>query len=406
MEKNMKHGSLFTGIGGIDLGFEKAGIKTVWQCEIDDKASNVLKKQFHNIKNYRDVKEVKNDGTIEQIDIISGGFPCQDVSIAGKRAGLAGKRTGLWFEYQRIIDEFRPKWVVIENVPGLLSSWAGDKPPSNLQEGQEWEVTEKSDFFYIVKELDKRGYCVSWRVLDAQNFGVAQRRRRVFIVGSLGNADSAKVLFERESLRRNSKKSGETREEIASGTVSSIERNSVKAFSLDSLASNSMKSSNPNSGCNEVDTARTIDTSGGNPACNQGGIAIATYIAFAQNQREEVRDLKNKAGCLASQPGVHQQTYLAENVRQQRCDEVVRIFKNDCSPTLTKACGTGGNNVPMVGVRKLTPTECERLQGFPDLWTDGQANTNRYKQLGNAVCVNVAEWIGKRIIEVENKKSS
>ncbi|MCJ7442995.1 MAG: DNA (cytosine-5-)-methyltransferase, partial [Methanotrichaceae archaeon] len=174
----MKYGSLFSGIGGFDIALNRAGFIPAWMCEIDKSCQNILKKHFEGVKIYDDVRTIRN---AEPVDLICGGFPCQDLSVAGKRAGLAGERSGLWFEFARVIDELEPKWVVIENVPGLLSSNKG------------------RDFAVIIQWLVKRGYGVSWRILDAQYFGVPQRRRRVFIVGSFGNGRSAEVLFERES---------------------------------------------------------------------------------------------------------------------------------------------------------------------------------------------------------------
>lgn len=192
----MKYGSLFSGIGGFDLGFERAGMECSWQCEIDPKATDVLEHHWKNVKRYTDVKSITKHNT-EPVDLICGGFPCQDVSIAGKRKGLDGERSGLWFEFARIIDELEPGWIVIENVPGLLSSNKG------------------RDFAIIIRWLEERGYGVCWRVLDSQYFGVAQRRRRVFIVGSFGNGNSAKVLFESEGMSRNTPARKEAGERIA-----------------------------------------------------------------------------------------------------------------------------------------------------------------------------------------------
>ncbi len=161
----MKFGSLFTGVGGFDLGFERAGMECAWQVEFDKNCQNVLRKHWSETELFNDVRTVGKHN-LEPVDVICGGFPCQDVSIAGKRAGLAGERSGLWSEFARIIDELEPKWVVIENVPGLLSSNRG------------------RDFATVIRWLAERGYGVAWRILDSQYFGVAQRRRRVFIVGS------------------------------------------------------------------------------------------------------------------------------------------------------------------------------------------------------------------------------
>ena len=179
----MKVLSLFSGIGGFDLGFERAGMEVVGVCEIDKHAQKILQRHFPNATLHTDVRKVSYaPGTI---DLVCGGFPCQDLSLAGKRRGLAGERSGLWFEFQRIIDECRPKWVVIENVPGLLSSNNG------------------ADFWVIIQWLERFGYGVGWRVLDSQYFGLAQRRKRVFVVASLGNPRGCTVLLESNSMQGN-----------------------------------------------------------------------------------------------------------------------------------------------------------------------------------------------------------
>lgn len=196
--KAMKALTLFSGIGGFDLALERADVDVVGVCEIDKNAQSVLRRHFPKAELFDDVKKVGvNTHAKGTIDIICGGFPCQDLSIAGKRKGLDGERSGLWYEFARIIDELEPQWVVIENVPGLLSSAKG------------------SDFAIILQWLAERGYCVAWRVLDAQYFGVAQRRRRVFVVASFGNGRAAEILFEPESLSGNTPPSRETGQGIA-----------------------------------------------------------------------------------------------------------------------------------------------------------------------------------------------
>ena len=161
----MKFGSLFSGIDGFGLAFMRCGMQCEWQVEIDDKCRDVLRRHF-DAEVYADVRTVGKHN-LKPVDLICGGFPCQDLSVAGRREGLAGERSGLWFEFARIIDELEPQWVVIENVPGLLS------------------INKGADFAVIIQWLAQRGYGVCWRVLDSQYFGVPQRRRRVFIVGSL-----------------------------------------------------------------------------------------------------------------------------------------------------------------------------------------------------------------------------
>jgi DNA (cytosine-5)-methyltransferase 1 len=162
--------SLFAGVGGFDLALERAGVKVVASVEIDKKAQDVLRRHFPNSTIFGDVTGVTGEQLIAagfepRGGIITGGFPCQDLSVAGKRAGLAGKRSGLFWEICRLIDETGSETIILENVPGLLSSNNG------------------RDMAVVIEALVERGYRVGWRVLDAQYFGVPQRRRRVFIVG-------------------------------------------------------------------------------------------------------------------------------------------------------------------------------------------------------------------------------
>lgn len=290
--------SLFSGIGGFDLGFQRAGMNVVGMCEIDKHAQKILQRHFPDATLHTDVRKVSYERGA--INLICGGFPCQDLSTAGKRCGLAGERSGLWYEFARIIDESEPEWVVIENVVGLLSSNNG------------------ADFWVVVHWLEQRGYGVGWRVLDAQGFGLAQRRKRVFIVGSFGRPSGCTVLLEPESLRRDFGYTS-TEIEINSKGMDSYIQSIFKVVSM-------------------FEIAPTLRTDFG------------MYDGFGD-------------------------------------------FKQ--SPVAVYEHGK------IIGVRRLTPTECERLQGFPDGWTAGQADSNRYKQLGNAVAVPVAEWIGRRIMGVQ-----
>ena len=176
----LKAGSLFTGIGGFDLGFEQAGIECKYQVEIDDFCTKVLEKHWPNVKRYKDVTECTGY-ELEQVDIISGGFPCQDISKAlrGSGDGLSGTRSGLWFDFERIVSEALPRWVIIENVPALLTS------------------NEGRDLATIISGLVQLWYGVSWRVLDAKDFGAGSTRRRLFIVARLADVrGSSQVLFE------------------------------------------------------------------------------------------------------------------------------------------------------------------------------------------------------------------
>lgn len=339
--------SLFSGIGGFDLAMERAGIEVVGMCEIDKHAQEVLRAHFA-AQIVDDVKKIgKEQYERKSIDIIVGGFPCQDLSIAGKREGLAGKRSGLWYEFARVIDELEPGWVVIENVPGLLSSNKGH------------------DFAVILQWLVQRGYGVSWRILDAKNFGVAQQRRRVFIVGSFGNGNSAKVLFEPTSVHRDFKENEKEGEETPiSFTVRTGKEGGGKGY----LGSDNL--------------AMTL---GGQSQYLFSPIVMASERANA----EIMENISPSLLASDAKPIVWQMNHA---------DEVYREC-GDLSPTLQARMGTGGNNIPLVNLRRFTPIECERLQGFPDGWTSNQADTHRYKQLGNAVAVPVVEWIMKRIVK-------
>ena len=167
--------SLFAGVGGFDLALERAGVKVVASVEWDKNAQKVLQRRFPNSTIFGDIQGVSGEqlraaGFNPTGGIITGGFPCQDLSVAGKRAGLAGSRSGLFWEICRLLDETRTETFILENVPGLLSSNNG------------------RDMAVVIEALVERGYRIAWRVLDAQYFGVPQRRRRVFIVGCLGDA--------------------------------------------------------------------------------------------------------------------------------------------------------------------------------------------------------------------------
>jgi DNA (cytosine-5)-methyltransferase 1 len=175
--------SFFSGIGGFDLGFERAGFKVVYQCEINKFCRSILQKHWSNIEPEQNIKEITDGSSIPDANVWVGGFPCQDVSLArmGPRAGLKGKQSGLFHEFSRLVEQRIPRIVLIENVPGLLSSHEG------------------RDFAIVIRTLAELGYSVGWRVLNSKNFGVPQSRQRVFIVGCYGEGKGpAEILFESE----------------------------------------------------------------------------------------------------------------------------------------------------------------------------------------------------------------
>ena len=211
--------SLFAGVGGFDLAMERNGVEVVANVEIDKQCQKVLAKHFPKAKQFSDITDVKGSDLIgagfePSRGIITGGFPCQDLSVAGKRRGLAGERSGLFWEIARLIEETKTEWFILENVPGLLTSNKG------------------KDFGVVIGTMADIGYSLAWRVLDAQHFGVPQRRRRVFIVGRRtgDGLSSAEVLFKSEGLRRNTTQSKPKRQDTTASTTRSVNLASGKTI--------------------------------------------------------------------------------------------------------------------------------------------------------------------------------
>ncbi len=386
----MHFGSLFTGIGGFDLALERAGMVCDWQVEIDKNCQKLLAHRFPNARRYTDVRDVGKHN-LSAVDVICGGFPCQDLSVAGKRVGLAGERSGLWYEFARIIDEMRPGIVIIENVPGLLSSAKG------------------ADFGIIVSTLDEFGYGVAWRMLDAQHFGLAQRRKRIFIISSLGSGRAAEILFEPESVCWDSAQSREEGQGITAYSPSGFggygeQPGTLRANGGDLGGGSEVLVSSPllsrgYKGVNAESISQLITVGALQARDGKGiGSTIDDKIVLALtpdasnniNGSKKSQEITRMAGAVVG----------AQIWEMQHASEAYRE-SGEVAPTLQARMGTGGNNIPLVGVRKLTPTECERLQGFPDGWTASFADSIRYKMLGNAVAVPVAEWIARRIAALE-----
>ena len=223
--------SLFAGVGGFDLALERAGVKVVASVEWDKKAQDVLRRHFPDSTIFGDISGVTGEELIKcgfepSNGIITGGFPCQDLSVAGKRAGLGGARSGLFWEICRLLDETRAQNFILENVPGLLSSNQG------------------ADMAVVLEALVERGYRVAYRVLDAQHFGVPQRRRRVFIVGCLGDSGGSpeEILAISEGRAGYLAQSKSKRKNSATATSNGFREGSFGNF-VDSDASATLKAS-------------------------------------------------------------------------------------------------------------------------------------------------------------------
>jgi DNA (cytosine-5)-methyltransferase 1 len=388
-QETMTFGSLFTGIGGFDLGLEWAGMTSVWQVEIDARCNEVLAHHWPDVQRYGDVTDV-GKRNLGPVDLICGGFPCQDVSVAGRRAGLAGERSGLWFQFHRVIEELGPEWVVIENVPGLLSSNKGH------------------DLATILSGLAQLGYWWAYRVLDAQFFGVAQRRRRVFIVGCLTRGRAQEILFERESSAWDSAPSREKRSGITRDARDCLEGDSEKRevpFRVNAAESCAKKDH-----AMETDYARCLDSSG-SFASAQGGTVVAHSLTVRHNSSEDGTGRGTPLVATFQETGMGWWkksktggTLRERDSRDGASNAVVEAYNWQSGGDVRLGFGLPNlqaNQVPAVGVRRLTPTECERLQGFSDDWTavNGMSDSARYRMLGNAVAVPVAHWLGRRFKE-------
>ena len=288
-------GSLFDGSGGFPLGGLLSGITPVWASEIEPFPIRVTTKRLPFMKHYGDVSRM-DGGKIEPVDIITFGSPCQDMSVAGKRAGLDGSRSNLFYEAIRIVKEMRratdgkyPRYIVWENVPGAFSSNKGADFQSVLEticlvKGREIHIP-RPEKWTSAGEIMADSFSVAWRVLDAQYWGVPQRRKRIYLVADFAGGSAGKILFESEGV------SGYTPQgfrpwqgaagafEESAGAAGCVCLNDQvlflpKVYGICSKDSNAMKSDNPKSGFYEAETFRCLAANGGNPTCNQGGMAV------------------------------------------------------------------------------------------------------------------------------------
>lgn len=439
----MTLGSLFDGSGTCPLAATLCGITPVWASEIEPYPIRVTKKNFPEMLHLGDITQI-NGAEIEPVDIVTFGSPCTGLSIAGKQKGLfEDKRSNLFFEAIRVIKEMRnvthgeyPRYVVWENVPGAFSSNQGRDFLAVLRAfveaagGHDADVPEpqrkgRTDRLAwrnagcIVGE----GYSVAWRVLDAKYWGVPQRRKRIYLVADFGGQRAGEILFKREGLLRNIKAGGEARKEDSGAAVGSADRD-YRVFDITGTTSNSMKSPTQDSCFRERKVTRTLDTWVDTPECNQGG-NVVVYAADCRNLRltEEVSGTLQAKGyslnyqnpivydargngdgkIVPTLTGDHESrvtdyTALCAFMGGQGAKAGGIGYSETVSPTL-KAAPSGSNTVPDIAywlkkawryfVRRLTPLECCRLQGFPDWWEDGVdgSDSARYKMWGNGMAL-------------------
>jgi len=390
----MNYLSVCSGIEAATVAWHHMGWKPVGFSEIEKFPSQVLAHHYPQVTNFGDMTKYKEWKLDDSIGLLVGGTPCQSFSVAGLRKGLDDPRGNLALTYVGILDKFRPKWCVWENVPGVLSSGKG------------------RDFGAFLGALGELGYGWAYRVLDAQNFGVAQRRRRVFVVGCLGGWESAaKVLFESESLSGNSQQSRKTREKVANSFIPSV------VGTLDTECGGGRKAHQSVMSGHFIPTfwnggqiAETITCTSDDrrmPDKNRFQAVIEAYSIRedAKANNFSATPLKVTPALQALRPSVqshHAQTFIAQGFD---------AYNSSVTGNISKTLDTGSDyhHVPNVysetmAVRRLTEVECERLQGFPDNYTNIKENCPsgaRYKALGNSMAVPVMRWIGERINNYE-----
>ena len=386
----MKFLSVCSGIEAVSVATANLGWEAVGFSEIEPLPCSVLAERFPHVPNFGNMENF-DEWNVPEFDILAGGTPCQSFSIAGLRGGLQDERGNLALVYCRILQKFRPKWFLWENVPGVLSSAGG------------------RDFGSILGAMVELGYGVAYRILDAQYFGVPQRRRRVFIVGCLGDwASAAEVLFEPNCLRGDTTPSRKPKQEVAGtlgartcrsvGTQDAEVGHLVAYDLLGRPATEVAKQTDIHTplrarvpGQVENSTVTVIASTGDRAHClNAGGMGRQDY----ETETMVVYNVHGANSSAMTSKGIAE---VAFPTKVSRSVDTTGLYASNQGGTV--AVG------PTTGVRRLTPVECERLQGFPDNWTlvnhrsKPAADGPRYKAIGNSMAVPVIRWICKRIQE-------
>jgi DNA (cytosine-5)-methyltransferase 1 len=427
----LKYGSVCSGVEAATTAWHPLGWEPQWFSEIEKFPSAVLAHHYPDVPNLGDMTKFKEWPIDRSIDVLVGGTPCQSFSVAGLRKGLDDPRGNLMLTYLAIAAKYQPKWLVWENVPGVLSSNGG------------------LDFASLLRGMGELGYGFAYRIFDAQYFGVAQRRKRVFVVGYAGGWQrAAAVLFERESMSRNPAPSREAGERVTGYTAASFGKYSegvgtIRAAGGDlgggsetlcvsqPIAYDTTNITSPTNGSNPKpgDPVFTL-ASGQHPplltpavaiqnatrGASQNGLGITTdgpmYTLDVGSQHAVVTQTDGNPPAVAIQNA----TRGASGFKWHQGSSAGSIgYQLEQSPTLDTssppAVAYDTTNITSMQVRRLTPTECERLQGFSDNFTqipwrnkaaEDCPDGPRYKAMGNSMAVPVMRWIGERIQKVED----
>ena len=450
----MRYGSVCSGIEACTVAWHGMAWEPQWFSEIEKFPNAVLQHHYPNVLNLGDMTKLheRKEFNERPIDLLVGGTPCQSFSVAGLRKGLDDPRGNLALHFLKLVETKQPRWVVWENVPGVLSSRTTDD-----------RGIEHYDFDSFTAGLGQLGYGVAWRILDAQYFGVPQRRRRVFVVGYLGDwRPATAVLFERQSLSGDNPPSRKTRQEVTgstgNGTSNSCEQSN-------NGKSDSGKKSKRTTYQPEVSPAiKARDAKGVSSDGDGDGDGAPLIVLDDQGGSQMTVDQSGSVGTMRENQHQHQHQPIV--FQQRSADGHARVSADGNVPTLDRmaggqrepcvvlpalvsngdahsgfrdekglvafkagqgagagSLGLSENVTPTLGsgnvlngipslqsgmmVRRLTPRECERLQGFPDDYTlipygkKPASDGPRYKALGNSMAVPVMKWIGKRIELVE-----
>nr|DAW51362.1 MAG TPA: Cytosine specific methyltransferase [Caudoviricetes sp.] len=412
-----KLGSLFDGAGTMPYAAKLSGIEPVWSSEIESFPLKVTAKRFPHVKQLGDVTKI--DGRkIEPVDVITFGSPCQDLSIAGKRAGLDGERSGLFMEAIRIIKEMRdetstgtdepvrPRFAVWENVPGAFSSNKGEdfrvvlEEMCKIKDGNAAIPRPKNWKWNTAGLIVGNGYSVAWRVLDARFWGVPQRRRRIWLVADFGGERAGEILFKRAGLRRSFASGRASREEVARDLGNGAQAADGKIYEANGF--NHLNGSKAGS---------IAYTENGSPTLRAGS-PTSCVVFFGQDAYDKYTETQQSATIKAS-GGIYgggSECLVCAGFSPQAGKTAGISYSVNESPTLqtSKEMGMVIGRESQYIVRRLTPLECCRLQGMPDWWCADVPHSDapEYKMWGNGMALPCAMYVMEGIAEIYEEEKN